>query len=268
MEIFREITSDVCAAGLPVAIGAIIGSPLGTIPAAVLSSVVKQGAQSCLNRIHDDVLKRQLSSMQATRVEQVLYYAQCAYYEMIEKQGWELMHPESSEYVDAHLDACEHMVINAINESQSNKIPYEGFLFATKYNSTSLSIDDFHMMANILFKMTWRELVLVYIINAGWSVEQQDLFITNPAACVEFFDLITWGLVKPEEGWLIENNSEPIKLSEISITSFGSLFSTSLMLERITEEEKSKIIDSLKLEKLDRQERVNREHGLQWEEFD
>ena len=108
MEIFREITSDVCAAGLPVALGAIIGSPLGTIPAAVLSSVVKQGAQSCLNRIHDDVLKRPLSSMQATRVEQVLYYAQCAYYEMIEKQGWELMQTILTGFpLDKYIETAE-----------------------------------------------------------------------------------------------------------------------------------------------------------------
>lgn len=265
---FIEITSDTLAAGAPIAMGALIGGSVGVIPAAILSSVVKMGAQTCMNKIYDDLTCRQLSSLQLNRVEQVLYHAQRAYYEQIERQGWVLTHPESDAYVQAHMEVCEHTVINAINETQSKKIPFEGYLFASKYNSTQMAFDDFHMMASILLKMTWRELVLVQLFCEGWSVEQKELSITNPAACVEIYDLVTWGLVKPEEGWVIENNSAPVQISNISVTEFGSLFSSSLQTEKISQEDKLGVIQSLRLQKIEGQERINRSHALEWEDFD
>lgn len=264
---FIEITSDTLAASAPIAAGALMGGPLGAIPAAILTSVVKMGAQTCMNKIYDDFVSRQLSSIQLNRVEQVLHHAQCAYYELIEKQGWELSHPDSEAYVQAHLEACEHTVINAINETQSKKIPFEGYLFASKYNSMNMEFDDFHMMASILLKMTWRELVLVQLFHEGWSDEQKELSITNPAACVEIYDLVTWGLVKPEEGWVIENNSAPVLIKNISITEFGSLFTTALLAEKISSKDKLSVIQSLKLQKMEGQERINRSHGLEWEEI-
>ena len=262
---FIEITSDIIAAGTPAAISSLLGISIGHLSGAALSSIVKQGAQACMNKVHNDVKARQLSSMQINRVEQVLHHAQIAYYEMIEKQGWELSHPESDAYISAHIEACEHTVINAINESQSKKIPFEGYLFASQYHSQNNDLDNFHMMANLLFKMTWREVVLVNIIYNDWLGVEKDQYITNHAACVEVYDLVTWGLVKPNEGWVIENNCKPVHLSEISITEFGSMLSKSLLLEKITDQEKTNVIGSLQLSRLERPERVNKEHGLQWE---
>lgn len=264
---FIEITSDIIAAGAPATISTLLGIPISSLPGAALSSIVKHGAQACMNKVYDDIKARQLSSMQINRVEQVLYYAQTAYYEMVDKQGWELSHPESGAYLSAHIEACEHTVINAINESQSKKIPFEGYLFASQYFSQNKDFDNFHMAANLLFKMTWRELVLVSIINDDWLDVEKDQYITNPAACVEVYDLVTWGLVKPNEGWVIENNSKPVHLSEISITEFGTMLSMSLLLEKITDQEKKKVIDSLQLTSIDNPERVNKEHGSEWGEI-
>lgn len=261
---FLKITTDTLAAGAPIALGALLGNPVSAMPAALISSIVKNGAQACMNTIHDDMKQRQLSKMQITRSELVLHYAQKAYFEMIEKQGWKLVHPESAEYVNAHLEACEHMVVNAINESQSKKIPFEGFLFATKYNSTDMNFDDFHMMANILFKMTWREIVLTHIFKEGLDSKLCELYVTNPAACVEVYDLVSWGLVKPDEGWVIENNSEPVCLKDITITDFGKKFTSALLTEKITEEEKVKILSTLELAPIERDEPVNRNHSLKW----
>lgn len=230
----------------------------------MISSVVKQGAQTCLNKIYFDINKRQLSSLQIGRADSALFYAQKAYYEMIEKQGWKLLHPEGWTYIESHLEACEHTVINAINESQSKKIPFEGYLFATKYISEDMDFDDFHMMANILFKMSWREIVLLSMFNSGWAEDDQKMFITNPAACVEIYDLVTWGLVRPEEGWVIENNSEPVQLKDIAITEFGKVFANAILTEKITDEEKIKVRLSLQLSAMDRKEPVNRSRGLRW----
>lgn len=261
-EKFVEITSDVLAAGAPIAVGALIGGPVGVIPAAVLSSVVKMGAQTCMNKIYDDVTCRQLSSMQLNRVELVLHYAQAAYYEQIERQNWELTHPESEAYVQEHLETCEHTVMNAINETQSKKIPYEGYLWASKFNSTEIGFEDFHMMASILLKMTWRELVLVRLFDEGFFDTVKDHNITNPVACVEIYDLVTWGLVKPAEGWVIENNSAPVPVKDISMTEFGVAFSKALHLEKITEEEKEVIKISLKLKESKEEEPVNRVRAI------
>lgn len=230
---FIEITADTLGAVAPLALTALTGTPVAVIPAAVLTSIVKNGAQACLNVIHEDLADRQLSTIQLNRVEEVMYYAQKAYYEAIEKQGWQLVHPESEAYVQAHIEACEHTVINAINETQSKKIPFEGYLFASKYNTVSMDFNDFHMMASILLKMTWRELVLVRLFDEGFFDTVKDHNITNPVACVEIYDLVTWGLVKPAEGWVIENNSAPVPVKDISITKFGVAFSKALLLEKI-----------------------------------
>lgn len=263
---FVKLSSEVLAAGTPIAIGSLIGGPVGAIPAAVLSSIVEMGAQTCMNKIYDDITCRQLSSIQLNRVEQVLHHAQKAYYELIEKQGWVLSHPESEAYVLNHLETCEHTVLNAINETQSKKIPYEGYLWASKFNSTEIGFDDFHMMASILLKMTWRELVLVGLISEGFFETIQDQHITNPVVCVEIYDLVTWGLVKPAEGWIIENNSAPVPVNDITITRFGIAFSKALLLEKITEEEKETIKISLNLQESE-EESINRIRGISEEEI-
>lgn len=258
-EKFIKFASDLLGTSVSVALEA---NSIGAIPAAAIAFIFKSGAQACMQKIYNDFEQRSLSAMQVTRVEQVLHFAQKAYVEIMEKQDWNLNHPESVDYVTAHLEACEHTVINAINESQSKKIPFEGYLFATKYSSVNMDFEDFHMMANLLFKMTWREMVLVHLFNKGWTENIEKLYITNPAACVEIYDLVTWGLVKPEAGWIIENNSAPILLSNITITDFGSSFASALQTDKISAMDLKKIVDSLGLKNMEQNIRVNRSNNI------
>lgn len=265
---FIDFTTDAMGALAPYAVTALTGTPLAGFSAAALSSIVKNGAQACLSSIHEDFVKRQLSSMQLTRVEQVLYHAQMAYYEMIEKQGWELSHPEGEDYIRGCLEACEHSVINAINETQFKKIPFEGFLFASKFNSIEIGFDDFHMMASILLKMTWRELVLVQLFREGFFETVKNYSIINPTSSVEIYDLITWGLVKPEKGWVIENNSAPVPAKDITITEFGITFSNALLLEKISAEDKDAIVKTLNLKTGIEEVPVNRIHTIDQEDIE
>lgn len=57
-------------------------------------------------------------------------------------------------------------------------------------------------------------------------------------ASVEIYDLVVWGLIKAKEGWVVENNSAPVSISEISITDFGRLFYTSAALYNLTKDDK------------------------------
>ena len=67
------------------------------------------------------------------------------------------------------------------------------------------------------------------------------------AASVEIHDLVVWGLIKPKEGWVVENNSAPVSISEISITDFGHLFYTSAALCNLTKDDKDKVCSTLNL---------------------
>lgn len=88
------------------------------------------------------------------------------------------------------------------------------------------------------------------------------MYITNPAACVEIYDLVTWGLVKPEAGWIIENNSAPILLSNITITDFGSSFASALQTDKISAIDLKNIVDSLGLKNMEQNIRVNRSNNI------
>lgn len=257
---FIEITAETLGNAAPVALATFIDGGIGTIPSAILTSVVTKGAQHAMNVVHRDVQERQLSAIQCSRMQEVLYHAQRMYYKSLQSQGWQSVHPEGDAYMDGVMEACEQTVMNAINESRAKKVPYEGFLLGTQMANGNDRFEDYHMMANILSKMTWREMVLVALINEGWKDYEANFYITNPAASVEIYDLVVWGLVKPKEGWVVENNSAPVCLSENSITDFGHQFYMNVALYNLTKEDKDKVCDTLNLKYIDNPEQANRIH--------
>lgn len=71
---------------------------------------------------------------------------------------------------------------------------------------------------------------------------------------------MVWGLIKPNEGWVVENNSAPVSISEISIIDFGRQFYTSAALYNLRKDDKDKVCSTLNLQYIDNPEQANRIH--------
>lgn len=256
IDITAESTGEVVVA----VASSVVDGGFGTLPSSIIALLAKNGLKEAMNKVHDDVLSRQLSALQSKRAKLVSNYAQTMFYQKIQTQGWQPNHPEGDLYIQSLKEAYEHAIINAMNESREKKIPFEGYLLATQMASQNDNFEDYYMMANIMAKMSWRQMVLVAIIKSEWNGYDQSLFITNPAACVEAYDLLLWGLVRPDTGWIIENNSAPIKLKVLSITELGKQFYESAVLSKISEEDKNCVCRTLQIQELDIKEPSNRLH--------
>ena len=146
-----------------------------------------------------------------------------------------------------------------------------GQFYGRAFYYCDLDWQDMHQIINLCSDMSFRQLVLIKLICEGFNGNDPELFITNTSACVETNRLLDYGIWFIEGATFATNNSAKIQLQLLVPTDYAKLLYKVLMLERISDEDVKRTIDSLKLSEFgERLELISKEEvksHSEWEEL-
>ena len=136
----------------------------------------------------------------------------------------------------------------------------------------NIDFQDMHQMITMVGMLTFRQIVLIRLIAEGFKEVNTELFISNPSACVEVNRLRDYGIWKTEGAAFGINESGRIQLKSVIPTEYSAIVCESLMLEKLSDDDVRRTIESLRLtddgtpqEVLTMEE--YRQH-TEWQEFD
>ena len=100
------------------------------------------------------------------------------------------------------------------------------------------------MMAGTL---TYRQVVLIRLICEGFKGISPEMFVTNPSACVEINRMRDYGLWMTDMAMFKNDASATIQLRLLKPTEYTQMVYDALMLEKLSDEDIKRTIDSLAL---------------------
>ena len=117
-----------------------------------------------------------------------------------------------------------------------------------------------HQMISMAGTLSFRQIVMVRLISEDFRGIDKKLFISNPAACVEMNQLLSYGIWQTSGALFGTNTSWAIQIDSIIPTIYSEQVSEVLMLDKINDEDIKIVIDSLGLtEKGEKQRELTEE---------
>lgn len=217
---FYELMGEGAGVSATKGLALILGCEPTALAATATAFVAKNIVQGSLEKIHTEFLERSLTEYQGSKVEQVMSAAQRKYYQMVNQQGWQLVHPEADYYVKGVVESIERAVLIAMNEAEQNKINVHGNVLGN-YFVLNQDWSDYHFQAKLIEKLTWRQLVLIHLISNHFPGCTKGSCIHNHTACVEVNELLRYGVWAQKGSPYDMNNSDPICIYLLEPTDFA-----------------------------------------------
>lgn len=142
-----------------------------------------------------DYLDRHLSIMQQNRLDETTMSALGTYYSLMERNGWNDVHPESAIYIQNAIEYSEDLLNKAINESRKAKRSFLGaYLGSTLYslNITSPNWENAFYLSSLINRLTLRQIILVKLITDRFTMIEDDedlICVTNKVVISELREL-------------------------------------------------------------------------------
>jgi hypothetical protein len=122
-----------------------------------------------------------------------------------------------------------------------------GRFYGQKFYKGDTDWQAMHQMITMVGELTYRQIVLIRLISKGFKDINTKLFISNPSACVEVNRLRDFGIWQTEGTAFGINKSWAIQLDYIIPTFFSEKVCKALMLDRLSEDDIKRTIESLQL---------------------
>lgn len=248
--IFRNLISQLAAASTDAAVVAVAsqaGLPAG-LTLALTKGAFKGIAQGVIQSCYDDVVNRILSSREVEKHDRVFAVAERTFLELAEEDNLASMVvcTEESQFKYAY-EVAEHLTLEAIRQSENTKVDILGRFYGSSYYYWKIDWQDMHHIISMVSALSLRQIILIRLINEGFPSIDHKLYITNPSVCVELHRLLEYGVWCTEGAAFGIDNSASIQISSLIPTSYSDSVSSALMLDKISEEDVQRVIDSLKL---------------------
>lgn len=222
----------------------IAGFPQASLAVPVVRGLVIGLIESCYN----EYAQKTLSVRESKKLNQVCSTAMRTFRELAEKDdviAWEMrMNPE---LIDYSYEVAEHATTEAIRQSENAKVDILGRYYGRQLYKGNQSWQDMHQIISMTSSLTLRQIVMIHLISSGFKDYDQMFFITNPSACVEVNRLKDYGIWKTGGAAFGIDESQPIRLAELTPTTYSHIISRELMLESINETDIKRVVDSLNL---------------------
>ena len=246
-EIKRKIVSEVTGAIVDSAF-ANLALSAGFPPLALASPFAKGLVLGLIENCYNDCSQRTLSVRESKKLNQVSSMALQTFREMAEKDGvvaWKMNMDPS--YEDYAYEVAEHATLEAIRQSERTKVDILGRYFGNQLYKGNTDWQDMHQIITMAGALTLRQLVLVRLISEDFKDFDKKLYVSNPSACVEINRLKDYGIWQTEGAAFGINESSSIQLDSIMPTFYSDEVNMALMLDRISEEDVLRTVDSLHL---------------------
>lgn len=209
------------------------GSSLGLL---VIRSIVRGAAQTAVLGAYDDVVKRQISNLELLKVDSTFEIAEKTFWEFVEQEGEDNagygFDTNSLEYQSA-LETAEGILMQSMREFEHKKLEVLGRFYGRHLYKGSTQWEKIHLTMKMIDRLTYRQLILIRLICAGFPGRDKEMCITSPDVCVETMDLVTYGIWCAPGAFLDQNNSLPIQLNLLVATDYAKELYDELMLGSI-----------------------------------
>ena len=273
-EITKNITTEIASAAVESGFATVLtaaGYPLFNVALPFVKGAVLGLIENCYN----DYSQRTLSIKESKKLDRVSVVAIQTFRELAEKDGvvaWEMN--MDSAYFDYALEVAEHVTLEAIRQSEQSKVDVLGRYYGNQFYKGSTDWQDMHQIVTMIGMLTFRQIVMIRLISDGFKGIDNNLFISNPSACIEMNRLLDYGIWQTEGASFGINDSWTIQLKSVIPTIYSDKVRKDLMLDFLSEEDLARTIESLHLtiegaplEILTKEDYDNNKGTLKWEEF-
>lgn len=235
------------------ALASAAGFPAFAFASPLAKGLVLGLIESCYN----DCAQRTLSIRESKKLNQVSKVALQTFRELAEKDGvvaWKMDRDPS--YFDYAYEVAEHVTLEAIRQSEFKKVDILGRFYGSQFYKGNREWQDMHQMITMAGSLTLRQLVMIHLIADEFDGLDINMFIGNPSACVEINRLKDYGIWQTKGAAFGINESCPLQLGSIIPTYYSEQVCESLMLDRLSQEDVERTIESLHLTSEGSEEKV------------
>lgn len=218
-----------------------------------MAQAVARGAlQGVMQNCYDDVRARMLSVREIEKHDHFFDVAERIYFELV-AQNYDTSAGQTyvlgDEYIEQLREIAEHASIEAMRESQAKKIDVLGWYYGGEFfrNGPNLNFDEMHQIVSMVSALTFRQIVLIRLIEEGFKGLDENLYVTEPTMCVEINRLKDYGIWQTEGATFGINESWHIQLKTIIPTHYSEKVCKVLLLDKLSEEDIKRAIDGMEL---------------------
>ncbi len=216
-------------------------------PAAVVATPLVKGlVLGIIERCFNFNAKKTLSIRETKNLYKVSRVTLQTFKELADQDGvvaWEMVvDPSNEEYA---LEVAEHATMEAIRQSEQKKIEVIGRYYGKRFYQGPADWQDMHQIITMVGALTYRQMVLIRLICDGFNGISQEMFITNPSACVEINRMQDYGLWMTDMAMFKDDSSAKIQIKLLKPTEYAKMVYDALMLEKLSDDDIKRTIESL-----------------------
>ena len=221
---------------------------VGFPEAAVLKPLVQGTTISLMNSCYDDMTKRRLSVRENEKVDLLAETSLRTFMEFAERDGVTAitMQIDEGQLKNAY-EVSEELMLTSIRQSQDKKVEILGRYYGKTFYEGKIDWQDMHQIIMMAGTLTYRQVVLIRLIFEGFKDISPEMFVTNPSACVEINRMRDYGLWMTDMAMFKNDASATIQLRLLKPTEYTQMVYDALMLEKLSDEDIKRTIDSLAL---------------------
>ena len=212
----------------------------------IAQAVIKGTMQGVMQNCYDDVTSRQLSNREGEKHIMVFDVAERTFIEQAVNDGVDqmviVMDDSQLKYA---FEVAEHVSLEAIRQSEEKKIEILGRYYGKRFYQGPGDWQDMHQIIMMTGSLTYRQVVLIRLINEGFCGVSQEMFITNPSACVEINRMKDFGLWMTDMAMFKNDSSAGIQIKMLKPTRYTGMVYDALMLEKLSEDDIKRTLESL-----------------------
>lgn len=244
-KIRKNIEKEYIGKGVEMGFAALVttaGFPAATMAVPLVKGIVLGLLENCYN----DCSQKTLSVRETRKLERATTTALQTFRELAEEDGVEAWKVDIAlSYYDYAFEVAEHATMEAVRQSESAKVDILGRYYGRSFYKGDTDWQDMHQMITMVGELTLRQIVMIRLISEGFNGMNGKLFVTNPSACVEMNRLKDFGIWQTEGAAFGINESGPLQLCGIIPTIYVNQVNKALMLDKLSEEDIHRVIDSL-----------------------